>query len=211
MKLYLASYHIPTPDDLYSLLGSKKVDIKVGLIANAKDYYAPRARALKVQDVHRLLESLGFSVSEVDLRDYVDSENLKHELSKLDLLWVAGGNTFCLRYEMKRSGFDQVIHEVLERGVIYGGDSAGAVVAGSDLRGVELADVPEFAEEIIFDGLNLVPRFILPHVGSAEIGEMVEKVASQRMDDDSLVRLTDHEAMVVENNIIRVVKRSKAP
>lgn len=210
MKLYLASYKVPTPNDLFSLIGERKV-IKVGLIANAKDYYAPRAREVKVKEIHRFLESLGFAVHELDLRDYNEGKILKRQLSKFNLLWVAGGNTFCLRYEMKRSGFDQIIREVLGKGVIYAGDSAGAVVAGSDLRGIELADVPEFAEEIIFDGLNLVPRFILPHVGSVEIGEMVEKIGSQRMDDDLLVRLTDHEAMIVENNIIRVVKRSKAP
>lgn len=49
MKFYLSSYHIPSPDDLFALVGKEPAETKVGLIANAKDYYATRARAYKVK------------------------------------------------------------------------------------------------------------------------------------------------------------------
>lgn len=42
MKLYLSSYRIPTPEDLFKLVGEDPHDISVALIPNAMDYYAER-------------------------------------------------------------------------------------------------------------------------------------------------------------------------
>lgn len=66
-----------------------------------------------------------------------------------------GGNTFSLRYEMKRSGFEGAIRQLLDDGIVYGGDSARALVAGLSIAGIESVDRPEFAEEIINEGLGL--------------------------------------------------------
>jgi dipeptidase E len=106
---------------------------------------------------------------------------------------------------MKRSGFENIIKDILESGVVYAGDSAGAVVIGNSLKGIELVDVPEFAEEIIFTGIGLVRHFILPHVNSTEIGEIINLVAELHKNDESMVKLTDTQAMVIENDTEYIV------
>jgi len=196
---------IPTPNDLFSLVGKNPTEINVGFITNAKDYYATRARNVKIKKIYDYLSVLGLIVNTIDLREYNDQNKLKQDLSKFDMLWVGGGNSFCLRYEMKRSGFDNIIKNVLESGVVYGGDSAGAMVIGNSLKGTELADVPEFAEEVIWDGIGLIDHFILPHVNSPELGEAIERISELHKDDKTMIKLTDTQALVIENNTERIV------
>jgi dipeptidase E len=116
-----------------------------------------------------------------------------------------GGNTFCLRYEMRRSGFEDIIKKLLENGLVYGGESAGCLVAGTNLKGVEFADPLEFAEAIIWEGLGLVPHFVLPHVGNEDLGEAIEKAREMHKDDPELITLTDQQAFLVDGSVQKVV------
>ena len=73
---------------------------------------------------------------------------------------------------MKQSGFDDVMTGMLERDeIVYGGFSAGAVVAAPTLRGIELMDDPDevppgYAPEPSWDGLGLIDYSIVPHFRS---------------------------------------------
>ncbi len=206
MKLYLSSYRIPTPDDLAKLLGKPLRSTSVALIPNAKDYYSGRAREFKVGDLVNYMELLGLKVEIVDLRDYNDAISLKKKLAGYDLIWAMGGNTYMLRYEMHRSGFEKIIGELLDTGVVYGGDSAGALVAGSSIAGVESADEPEFAEELIKDGLGLVPFAILPHVDNPEFVEVLPIFKSVHQGKNEVIELKDSQAVVFDGEEQRIVE-----
>jgi dipeptidase E len=205
MKLYLSSYRIPTPKDLEELLGKQLQGTSVALISNAKDYYTKRARDFTVDDLVKYMEQLGLKVDLVDLRDCSDADSVKQKLAGHDLIWAMGGNTYMLRYEMQRSGFDQIIKELLETGVVYGGDSAGALVAGQSIAGVESADEPEFAEEYIADGLNLIPYVVLPHIDNPEFTDVLPIFKKKHQDKD-IIELKDSQAVVFEDNDHRTVE-----
>ena len=91
-------------------------------------------------------------------------------------------NAFVLRRAMKQSGFDDVITGMLERDeIVYGGFSAGAVVATPTLRGIELMDDPAavpagYDPEVVWDGLGLIDYSIVPHFRSPH----VESAAAER-------------------------------
>ena len=106
MKLYLSSYRIPTPSDLEKLLGRPLNQTSVALIANAKDYYTERPRKFTVDELVKYMKSLGLSIDQIDLREFDNADSLKEKLKMHDLIYVMGGNTYMLRYEMRRSGFD---------------------------------------------------------------------------------------------------------
>lgn len=180
MKLYLSSYRVPTPEDLRALVGKSPADTKLAFIPNAQDYYAERARAFKVGGIAGYFNELGYKPDIVDLRDFDEPEILRQRLAAFDLVWVLGGNTFNLLYEMKRSGFSDIINELVEGGLVYAGESAGAVVAGTDVRGIELADEPGYAEEVTAEGLKLLPHFILPHIDNDEYAEAMATILEQR-------------------------------
>jgi dipeptidase E len=195
MKLYLSSYRIPTPNDLEKLLGKPFNQTSVALIANAKDYYTERPRSCTVGDLVEYMENLGLSVDQVDLREFESSDSVKGALKAYDLIYVMGGNTYMLRYEMLRSGFDMVIKELLDDGIVFGGYSAGALVAGLSIAGVELDDEPEFAEEVIKEGLNLVPFAILPHVDDPGYKDILLTFRDIHK-DKKIIELKDSQAVV---------------
>ncbi len=206
MKLYLSSYKVPTPVDLIELIGKPANQIKVALVLNAKDYYAPRAWNFKSRELVTYFGGLGLKADPIDLRLHRDAQILKNLLSEYDLIWCMGGNTFCLRYEMQQSGFDTIIADLIEAGIVYGGDSAGALVAGPSIRGVEEADEPEFAEAVVPEGLNLVSFVPLPHVGSLEYGEAIAKMKELYIAEGAeIVELTDLQALIVSGKDRKIV------
>ncbi len=119
------------------------------------------------------LASLGIAGTPLDLRDYFGNPaGLRAALSRYDLVWVTGGNAFVLRRAMKQSGFDDVITDMLDRDeIVYGGFSAGAVVAAPGLEGIHLMDDPDevpagYDPEPVWEGLGLIDHAIVPHFRS---------------------------------------------
>ena len=199
MKLYLSSYRIPHIASLETILGKKLTETTIAFIPNAKDYYSRLAWEYKVKNYVNYFRSHGSKVVIVDLKDHTDGNALKSVLSKVDLIWAAGGNAFCLRYEMKRSKFQDVINELLAEGKVYGGDSAGAIVAGLSLKGVESADNPGLAQEILQDGLKLVPYVILPHADSPEFSDAVKITQSIHKHVNNIIELKNNQVAVFTN------------
>lgn len=198
MKLYLSSYRVPTPDDLAALVGKPATEISMALITNAQDYYAKRARTFKVNDATQYMQQKGFSAQEVDLRDYNDPQVLQEKLSHFDVIWAMGGNTFNLRYEMRRSGLESIIKALLEQGIVYGGDSAGALVAGTSIAGIESADEPAYAAEVINEGLGLIPFAVLPHVDNPEFADVLP-IFKELHKNQEIIELKDSQAVVFED------------
>ncbi len=199
MKLYLSSYRIPTPKDLFNLLAKPPEQVKVALIPNGQDYKLPSERALGVDEVENDLGKHGLISEVVDLREYDAPEPLYEVLKNYDLIWVAGGNTFVLRSEMRRSGFDKIIGKLLEEGKVYAGESAGAIVAGLALQGVEVADEPELADQIIWEGLGLTDRIIAPHADNLNFPEYMNHMKKIYKDNDRVLYLNDNQAFVVNS------------
>lgn len=155
-------------------------------------------------------EGIGLEMEELDLREYFSArETLGRRLREGDLVWANGGNSFTLLMAMTESGFRDTLADLLERDVVaYGGYSAGAVVAGSTLRGFELVDSADLAvsaptgyePEVQWDGLGLVDYSIVPHYRSDHWeSEAIESVV-RFLDDRQMPHRTlrDGEAILVD-------------
>ncbi len=134
-----------------SLVGKLPKQIKLGLIENAADpepgdkpwLYSNRAAIM----------AHGFQVTPIDLAAYLqDNRGLLARLEEQDVIWLGGGNTYYLRWILHKTKADTFIQELVKRGKVYGGGSAGAVVAGPILKFFESADHPKYAPEIIYEG-----------------------------------------------------------
>ncbi|HEY0299938.1 MAG TPA: Type 1 glutamine amidotransferase-like domain-containing protein [Rhizomicrobium sp.] len=174
MRLYLSSYRFGDRVDL--LLAMLRPGAKVGVISNALDAIPQPARETYARTVHDPLEELrghGLDAADLDLRKFFGRPGkLEEALAALDLVWAVGGNSFLLRRAMRQSGFDRVGVDLIKQDkLVYGGWSAGAVVAGPDLHGIALMDGPDVAADgydpaPIFDGLALIPFHLVPHYES---------------------------------------------
>lgn len=205
MRLFLASQDFGKHSDKFvELLGENK---KVVLIQNAKDYYEKDAREKSTEAKMKMVADLGLAPVELDLRRFFGKENeLKDYIEKEDFggVWCTGGEPFLLLSAFKRSGFDKIIKENLKSdNFVFGGFSAGAMVACPDLiiydRNMRSELVKKiYSAEVIYEGLNLIPEYILPHFGQPErdalLNERLEKIKSE---GEIAITLTDDEVYVI--------------
>jgi len=214
MRLYLSSYRLgDTPGDLVALM---RGGTRALVIANALDAMsAERREAYRatVYDPVAEFARLGIDAELFDLRQAGTPADLRARLETADLVWVMGGNSFVLRRAMRMSGFDTAIAERLAAdALVYGGFSAGAVVATPTLRGIELMDdpygVPDgYDPEIVWDGLNLVDFSIVPHFASDHPESRLAQATVLRLERLGLAHRTlrDGEAIVVDGETVRLL------
>jgi dipeptidase E len=175
MKLYLSSMMIGNhPERLLAMSGGKGA--RMAVVTNALDYISFEDRLVHAQtkfDPMIYFGDAGFDPSIIDLRNYFGrSTDLERVLSRHQVVWALGGNAFLLRRAMQASGFDIVIHDLLEEGLVYGGWSAGACVAGNSLRPIAIMDEPEKLAAgypdipPIWEGMGLVRYAVIPHYQS---------------------------------------------
>lgn len=182
MRLFLSSQDFGNyPEIAVKLVGKNK---KAAYIKNAQDD-KPDERDVGTPEKKLMFEGAGFEFEEIDLRDYFGkSKKLAEKLSPFGSIWSAGGNPFILRRAMQASGLDKILIELLsEDKILYGGWSAGAMIMAPDLKGTDNweGDSPDtipkgYDPVVIWEGLDRVPFYIVPHYKSARHGEEPEKL-----------------------------------
>lgn len=195
MKLYLTSVGIPKPDELLNLFTDKH-SLSVAIIANAWDVYPAERREQEIEKTKQNLKSIGFSPTLLDLKTLSD-EKLQQELRSYSLVWVMGGNSLYLNYHIHKSGLKDAIRPLLERGLVYGGESAGAVVACPTLHGVQLLDDPREAPEIIWDGLGLLDFGIVPHWGKEKYADLLQQCKDEMENYVQVTTISDEQVLII--------------
>ncbi len=201
MKLYLSSYRIPDVKAFSNFVGKLPRDIKFCLILNAKDNKTPWERAEKAKELTGYFSQQGFSVEELDLRDYIGKqEDLKKKLGEFDVLWLNGGNTYFLRSAIAQSKSEDILKKVFEGGVVYGGDSAGAIIAGQTLKYFDAADDPSGLPSVIYEGLGFVDFSVLPHWDSVKFHDILEGIKKHlEVEGHKTIPLTDSAFLLIED------------
>lgn len=208
MKLYLSSYRIPNMKAFSEFVGKAPSQIRLALVLNAQDYKPKDMRAEKLEGLLKYFSNLGFYVEEIDLLDYTNDNNgLFEKLKGFDVVWLNGGNVYYVRWVIEKSNAEKVLKEVLAGGVVYGGDSAGAIIAGPTLKHYETADDPNIAPTLSYESLGLVDVSILPHWGSEKYHHVLENIEDcLQKDGFKTVRLSDFEYLLVDDGAIRLEK-----
>ncbi|MEP7291789.1 MAG: Type 1 glutamine amidotransferase-like domain-containing protein [Chloroflexota bacterium] len=208
MKLLLTSFETSAEQDqeLARLIGKDLRDVKVAYIENAYDVYHDEESLIEGRESQR---RKGYDVEVVDLREWQakpDRAGLREKLASKDMFLFAGGNPFYLRWLLKVTGADEIITELVQQGKVYVGASAGGVVAGPTLRHFDNQDDPSEAEEVIWEGLNLTPIILVPHIDNADFGagcrEAGEKLKAEGYPTQFI---TDTQAFLINGDEQRVI------
>lgn len=89
-------------------------------------------------------------------------DDVRRVLGGAQVVFVTGGYPVFLLEHVRRSGFDRVaVPAVGDGSLAYVGISAGAALAGPDLRPLRGSDDPGTVDSTA--GLGLVPFVVLPH------------------------------------------------
>lgn len=207
MKLFLSSQAISKEQapHLIELVGKPAETIRLTVIENAADVEAgPKPWLLRNR---QMIESHGFDVEYVDLKQYTeDTDSLQRKLMDKDVLWFGGGNTYYLRWLIHDMGIENILRDLVESGKVYGGGSAGSIVAGPTLKHFETADDVNEAPEVLLDGLNLTDKVVLPHMDSVKYAPIMNDLNDKlRADGYQTVPLTDAQALVIDGSEEKVI------
>jgi len=200
MKLFLSSLNV-TPKlapHFFDLVDKPADQIRAALIQNAADVETGPKTWVEAQRI--ALEKYTGQLTIIDLREYKNKRAALQEiLATQDVIWIGGGNTYYLRWLLHETHADELICDMVKNGVVYGGSSAGAIVAGPTLKYFETADDPMKAPEVLFDGLGLVDEVVVPHTDNALFSGVVGGII-ERLDADNFhtVPLKDNQALVID-------------
>ena len=140
---------------------------------------------------------------------------MRSVLQRFGLIYVRGGNVFILRRALKQSGADEIIKDLLHQdSVAYAGYSAGPIMLGPTLRGIETMEddpdvVPEgYEPDVIWDCLKVLPYAIVPHHHSdwPGIHESMQKTIRYFIQHHiPFIALRDGEAIIIDGDLQVIV------
>lgn len=211
MKFYLSSYKFGSePEKLVALFSNNK---SIGYIPNALDFTQadPQRKKEHIEKDMAGLKEIGLVPTLLDLKSYFgNQEALKNVIQVLGGLWISGGNVFVLRQAMRLSGLDNIlIRGETSEAFVYAGYSAAGCVLSESLKGYsvylalasDVSDLPyEEQKEIIWEGLNLIPFFFMPHYDSLihpRSEEIQRKAAYCKEHSIPYMALRDGEVIVI--------------
>ena len=207
MKLYLSSYRIPEHNSFFELFDIPPAELRGALIINAKDSKPKDDREAKIASLQQYLSDIGIvDTALIDLNFFDSADSTYNHLVQYDYLYAMGGNNFDLRRAMAVSGFDACVNNLLSEGVVYLGESAGAIVAGPSLLGFESMDDAAGKESVSRKGLGLVDFVVVPHVDSADPRYQNRVPSIQAANPGHKVQpLKDREAIVINGHSSKIV------
>jgi dipeptidase E len=151
----------------------------------------------------RWLGRNGFDVEDLDLASSGPAE-VARVLSRAELVFVEGGNTYFLLHHMRKSGFWEAL---AGRDVVYAGVSAGAVVACPDISYIGDLDDRSMAPELEDTrGAGVVGFSILPHGDDPRVRPKTDEILAGWPVRRPLFVLDDDEAIVIDGGSCRVVE-----
>lgn len=176
--------------------------------------FIPTAANLEAGDKWWLLDDfenckkLGFKSFDIVDISAVPKEIWQPRIEDADIILVGGGNTFHLRYWIKKSGLQDLLPELLKTKV-YMGISAGSIITTPSLilSRAEKELIESVGEEVIEEGLELVNFLIEPHINNSYFPELTFDYAKKQSEniDQTIYALDDESAIKVDGENIEVV------
>lgn len=119
-----------------------------------------------LRDDRAALVKAGFQVFDYDISGKT-TESFEKDLSRADIIYVSGGNTFYMLQESQKTGFVDYVRQRVNSGTPYIGTSAGSILAGPDIYPTHHLDNMDQAPDLKgCEGFGLVDVVIFPHWGS---------------------------------------------
>lgn len=159
-----------------------------------------------VNSGRKALEKLGVIIDVLDISTAAADE-IQDKLHENDFIYITGGNTFFLLQELKRTGADKIMKEEVNKGKLYIGESAGAMVVSHNIEYAQKMDRMKKAPNLTqYEALGLVDFYPLPHFESAPFKKIAQSVIDTYSSTLQLTPISNHDAILIDDGKIRVEK-----
>jgi len=197
MKLFLTSSTITSElvERFEKLIGKGIRGLKVAFIPDASFGVSDIKDISWVEEEKQfLIDTYDWDVTSIVLKDL--KKVTLDIFEGYDAIFVNGGFSGYLAKEMRRTGFDKVLPELLNKGIVYVGSSAGSMVISKTQDASSwYINEPE-PEAINIPALGYIDFQIYPHIKP----ELVEQIRKLRDPNLSYYLLKDGEAISVTND-----------
>lgn len=156
-----------------------------------------------VAEEERQLRMHGFACDNFDVAGW-QGHSLGEHLAEFDVLYIQGGNTFYLLDQLRRSGADKIIRDLVTGDhTVYCGISAGSVVACPDIAVAGWGPEWDHNEVGLTDlaGLGLVPFILSPHYEQKD----ATLIAARLPLPHPILALEDGQAWIVDGGHQRLI------
>ncbi|MEE0434659.1 MAG: Type 1 glutamine amidotransferase-like domain-containing protein [Peptococcaceae bacterium] len=159
-----------------------------------------------VEAESQLLEKLGLKVQVLDVAQETPAV-IAQCLRTNDVIYIGGGNTFYLLQELRRSGADLILREVIGAGKLYIGESAGAAIVCPDIGYCAEIDDSTLAPALNgdFTALGIVTFTIVPHIDNPFMGAGAQNILEKYSSSLLLQAITDEQAIRVQGDAVTVL------
>lgn len=196
--LFLTSAGMQVREELFKVLSKSPKETRVAHVITA----VRKARDTAYYEREkRLLHEARFLVTEIDLEGKTVTQ-LRRQLADIDVIYVQGGNVFWLLQQVKASGFQNVANELIDRGVIYVGASAGTYLCCPTIAMGLWKGKRETFGLTNYTGLSFVPFCVFVHYQPEWSAVVKEKAPSLGY---PLRILTDDQALLVRDGAVQLV------
>ena len=195
MKLLLTSNgFVGTPlENDFLELTDNKANLKIAIIPTAGDpiEWVPEsegsekyiAKLLPITNkpedskTYEYFKSKGYDVVIADLKE--DPEKLKEKLESVDVIEVGGGDANWLLDWAKKSKFGTYFKDLLDKGVVYIGTSAGSMLVTPEI-GLTWWGPEKKWEDTDHVGFGVVDFVVVPHQNESDTQSNIEILTKRR-------------------------------
>ena len=198
MRLFLCSHFSSVGSLIKEEINMKKVlFIPTASIYEEYKGYVGSAR--------KLFKKFGAVLTEMDISKE-EYENIEAAFNSADIIYFTGGNSFFLLEQLRKKGVDKLLKEELNKGKLFIGESAGAIVCAPDIKYIEMMDEKPGDYSLTDDGgLSLINFYVLPHYLTAPFKKITEKILEEFNDLD-ICPINNSQAVIVEDSSKRIVE-----
>ncbi len=200
-KLLLTSSGFDNPKiskEFLKLVDKPADEIRILFIPTAS---RTKEELIYVNESKKELINLGIKKENI-INFNLDKKIEDNELENIGSIYVCGGNTFYLLHKVRQTGFENKIKELINKGVVYVGVSAGSVLSGPDISIAKPFDKNDIGLKDT-TGLGLTDKIISPHFQSKE-----ERIIAdyEKETNKKVLRLNDEEALLILDNKTKLIK-----
>ncbi|WP_151950546.1 peptidase E [Aliarcobacter butzleri] len=201
-KLFLASSF----KDVANIFADFEKDLKGKTITFIPTASKVEKVVFYVNSGKKALQKLGLIIDELDIST-ASNDEINSKLRNNDFIYITGGNTFFLLQELKKTGADKIIIDEINKGKLYIGESAGAIVTSANVEYAKRMDNVKKAPNLTeFNGLNLVDFYVIPHYTNFPFEKTVEKIIEDYSSKLNLSPISNKDAILVVDNKIDFIQ-----
>ena len=175
-------------DRFYRIVSKEEIkNKKVLYITTASDGEEDNDKSWMDEEYKTILD-LGFN--EPNITEYKIGNEIN--ICNFDIIYMMGGNTFYLLDVIRKTGFDKIIVDFINKGKIYIGSSAGSEILGNSID-VALGYDDNNVNMVDFTGLKIVDALIVPHSNRKE--EFISELKNKTK--ENVITLYDGDGIII--------------